>query len=97
MSYLGGYDHPLDAAGIIRAVLDEYDFAKMKHGENTLDGELSNDLLRLAALVEECGEVAELMTYDKNQDVHGVEDHQKRLKRELLQVANMSLTWASIL
>lgn len=84
--------HALEDHGVIQLVMAEYDAAKRKHGENTLDGKLSNDLKRIAALVEEVGEVAELLTYDKAR-MHGPE----RLKAELIQVANVALTWASIL
>lgn len=105
MSYLHGYDHPLDDRGVIHAVMAEYDRAKVKHGENTLDGSLSNDLLRLAALVEEVGEVAHELTYDRVNvlitTVHGDEsvtqDAKQRLKKELVQVAAVACTWASIL
>jgi NTP pyrophosphatase (non-canonical NTP hydrolase) len=97
VSYLHGYDHPLDDAGVIRAVLDEYTRAKAKHGEHTLDGQQSSDLLRLAALVEEVGEVSELFTYDKDQHAHDEADWRAQLKKELIQVANVACTWASIL
>ena len=94
MSYLRGYDHPLDDTGVIRGLLEEYDRAKVKHGENTLDGALSNDLLQLAALVEEVGEVAHEMTYDQD---GSPAERGARLKKELLQVASVAMTWASIL
>jgi len=94
MSYLHGYDHPLDDTGVFRDVMYEYDHAKAKHGENTLDGSLSNDLLRLAALVEEVGEVAHELTYD--QEGNAIE-RAARLKKELIQVMNVAGTWASIL
>lgn len=106
MSYLYGYDHPLDDKGVIRAVMAEYDRAKEKHGEHTLDGALSNDMLRLAALVEEVGEVAHELTYDQQplpEDGTRAEvaalhaDLNARLKKELIQVASVALTWASIL
>ena len=91
MSELPG-GHPLARSGVIAGLVAEYDRAKAKHGENTLDGTESNDLRRLAALVEEVGEVAELLTYDKAR-MHGAE----RLRAELVQVANVAVTWASIL
>lgn len=89
--------HPLHDSGVIADVTAEYDRAKAKHGENTLDGAASNDLLRLAALVEETGEVAELLTYDKSQHAHGAGDYNALLKKELIQVCNVAATWASIL
>ena len=80
-------------------VVSEYSSAKEKHGEFTLDGNMSggnvfssaNDLLRLSALMEEVGEVAQLFTYDKKRINKNV------LRRELIQVANVAITWASIL
>ena len=74
-----------------RAISDtiiEYYRAKEKHGRMTLDGALSDDLHRLSALVEEVGEVANAMTYDSV----GTD-----LRTELIQVANVALTWASTL
>jgi hypothetical protein len=81
----------------LRAVAEEYHRAKQKHGEFTMDGKMghdviinpSNNLLRLAALMEEVGEVSEHFTYDKVDD--------PGLRKELIQVANVALTWASIL
>jgi hypothetical protein len=92
VSSLEGSRHSLVATGVIDDVLAEYDRAKAKHGENTLDGASATDLLRLAALVEEVGEVAELLTYDKAR-MHGSD----RLKAELIQVATVAATWASVL
>lgn len=72
----------------------EYDSAKRKHGEYTLDERMGTDdyhlrsLLRLGALMEEVGEVAEHFTYDKPAT---------GLRQELIQVANLALTWASVL
>lgn len=91
MSYLNGYDHPLDDAGVIRLILDEYDRAKAKHGGYTLDGSLSTDTLRLAALVEEVGEVAKLMTYDQ------VSADVTQLRAELVQVACLAAMWVKSL
>jgi len=74
---------------VVEEVFDEYQSAKRKHGEYTLDGSACTDINRLAALTEELGEVARCMTYDK--------EHSKNLKHELIQVANLAITWASIL
>ena len=90
-------NHPLVTRGAVAGVIAEYDRAKGKHRENTLDGAGTDDLRRLAALVEEIGEVAELLTYDKGQHAHGRADWQSQLKAELTQVASLALTWASIL
>jgi hypothetical protein len=66
----------------------EYDYMREKHGEKSIDGDETNDLERLAALVEEFGEVGEHLTYDKSRE---------GLRRELLQQANVCVSWASIL
>jgi hypothetical protein len=88
-------EHPLVVSGVITLVASEYERAKAKHGKNTLDSAESNDLTRLAALVEEVGEVAELLTYDKA--AAHLADGSALLKKELIQAANVCLTWASIL
>jgi hypothetical protein len=84
----------------------EYTRAKLKHGESTLDSPLAGDLVRLAALVEEVGEAASELTYDRSRTyvttqtgagVPVTESPSQRLRRELIQVANVALTWASIL
>ena len=62
--------------------------ARIKHGDFSLDGSKITDLTRLAALMEEVGEVAETLTYDKYVDT---------LRTELIQVANVAITWATIL
>lgn len=80
--------HPLAQSGMLDAVAAEYYSAKEKHGEFSLDSPASNDVLRLAALVEEVGEVASALTYDGDQ---------ANLRAELIQAANVSLTWASVL
>lgn len=76
-------------SGLLDDVEREYTRAKNKHGEYTLDGELISDQQRLAALMEEVGEVARALTYDQ--------DHAEELIKELVQVANVALTWASYL
>jgi hypothetical protein len=98
MSELPG-GHPLARSGVIAGLVAEYDRAKAKHGENTLDGALSNDLMRLAALVEEVGEVAHELTYDAAGFALATDEaaRVKRLRTELVQVANVAITWASIL
>jgi hypothetical protein len=70
-------------------VVDEYLRAKAKHGDMTLDGPTATDVHRLAALIEEVGEVGRAMTYDQ--------DHAGPLADELVQVANVAITWASYL
>lgn len=105
MSSLPGHGHPLDDSGVLRLVRAEYNRAKKQHGESTLDGALSTDLLRLAALIEEVGEAASELTYDRVGmhvttrlgDSQVTLSSQQRLKRELIQVANVALTWASII
>lgn len=86
--------HPLLDSGVIGLLIAEYDHAKAKHGENTLDGANSNDMLRLAALVEEVGETARELTYDQ---AGSPAERATRLKSELIDVANVACTWAGIL
>lgn len=73
-------------------LLAEYRRARAKHGAYTLDGGEIDDRQRLAALVEEVGEAAAELTYD-----HADLAADARLRRELIQVANVALTWASLL
>lgn len=74
-------------------LVTEYHHARAKHGPYSLDGNEIDDVRRLAALMEEVGEVAREMTYD-HRDEPGAT---ARLRRELLQVANVGLTWATVL
>ncbi len=83
-------ENPLVNTGVLRDVLAEYRSAKAKHGDMTLDGVGIDDLKRLTALMEEVGEVAETFSYDHKRQPHD-------LRKELIQVANVALTWASIL
>ncbi len=86
---------PVEFWDLLRLVTDEYRRAKVKHGERTLDGSLADDLLRLSALGEEYGEVCQALTYDKRDSDAAA--HARHLRLELIQVANVALTWASIL
>lgn len=79
----------LEDAMVLNDVAEEMQRARDKHGDYSLDGPGMDDLMRLAALVEECGEVGRAMTYDM--------DHSGGLRKELIQVANVALTWATIL
>lgn len=83
-------EHPLLKSGVIGDVIREYKSAKDKHGEMTLDGKDIDDLKRFTALMEEVGEVAETYSYDAKRPAN-------HLRKELIQVANVALTWASIL
>lgn len=86
---------PMPIAAAVADMTAEYHRAKAKHGEHTLDGSLADDLLRIAALGEEYGEVCQALTYDKRS--HDAREHERHLRDELIQVANVALTWASIL
>lgn len=55
------------------------------HGGSILDPAMTRER-KLAALMEEVGEVARCLTYDGDQG----QDH---FEKELLQVANVALTW----
>jgi hypothetical protein len=66
--------------------------AHLKHkdkGGSLLDPAMP-DLRKLAALVEECGEVGRALTYDGDRG----RDH---LVKELIQVASVALTWVEAL
>lgn len=91
------------------AVLAESIKAEAKHGfEKTLRNPELSVALKLAALMEEVGEVAELLTYDKGPDSHlsvhvqptrdEIEEAEEAwrvdLVKELIQVANLAAAWA---
>lgn len=92
---------PPQLVATIRAFIEEYHRAKAKHGEMTMDGTMTGNaaadtVLRLAALMEEVGEVATELTYDGAPE--GVEGGQiGRLMKELIQVMNVAGTWHSYL
>lgn len=87
----------------VQAFIAEYWRAKHKHGEMTMDGKMTGNaaadtVLRLAALMEEVGEVATELTYDGAAEGAGVEGGQLgRLMKELIQVMNVAGTWHSYL
>lgn len=88
-------DVTLSFAVAIHDVCVEFARARAKHGEFTLDGTMTgnptyDNSLRLGALIEEVGEVGRIFTYDNDESA---ED----LHKELIQVANVALTWASLL
>lgn len=64
----------------IRAAIDKHGFVRTNLNPNVPLG------IKLANLVEEVGEVAETMTYDK---IHLVGDREKELK----QVAGLAVAW----
>jgi hypothetical protein len=68
----------------------EADRAHAKHGERSLLGVGNTNGDRLAALMEEVGEVAHALTYD-------TPDDEPELITELVQVANVAMTWAEFL
>lgn len=59
--------------------------AHLKHGDRSLLNPDMPTLEKLAALVEEVGEVGRALTYDQ--------DHSEGLERELIQVASVACTW----
>lgn len=74
------------------ALIREAERAHLKHkdhGGSLLDPGMPT-LERLAALVEETGEVARALTYDNRKGI----DH---LMTELIQVANVAATWHEFL
>lgn len=68
------------------AMRHEYDLAVLKHPGMTLDANTPTDDQRLAALVEELGEVARALTYDR--------DHAGELTREIAQLGALAAAWA---
>lgn len=73
----------------LREVAAEMQRAEEKHGDCAFDGALIEDSQLFAGLVEEVGEVARTMTYDR--------DHAGQLRKELIQVAASATAWASTL
>jgi hypothetical protein len=71
----------------LREVQVESIRAHIKHGDRSLLGDGLSTVGRLAALVEECGEVGSELTYDRGGDV-------RSLKKELIQTANVAASWA---
>lgn len=67
------------------AMRDEYDRAKLKHGDMTLDSDTPTDNQRFYALVEELGEIARALTYDK--------EHAGELAAEIRQLGALALAW----
>lgn len=59
--------------------------AHLKHGPKSLLNPDMPPIEKLAALVEEVGEVGRALTYDQ--------DHSEGLVKELIQVASVALTW----
>jgi hypothetical protein len=72
----------------IAAIQAEATRAHLRHGDNSMLGAGYTAADRLAILVEEVGEVAHELTYDR--DPAGRKD---RLEKELIQVAAMAATW----
>lgn len=67
--------------------------AHTKHGDNSLVNPDMPVVLKLAALMEEVGEVARELTYDHRQDHHAI----TKLRRELIQVASVAASWVESL
>jgi hypothetical protein len=71
----------------VEAMCDEYDRAVLKHPGMTLDQDAPTDEQRAAAVVEELGEVARALTYDR--------DHAGELEVELAQLGALAAAWAT--
>lgn len=76
-------------------VWEERERAHTKHGPNSIEEVPADDLRFLATLVEEVGEVAQTLTYDKVAAAvfDGVVPLQ-RTREELIQVAAVATAWA---
>lgn len=64
--------------------------AHLKHGDKSLLNPNMPNVEKLAALMEECGEVARELTYDHDGDT-------TKLVTELIHVASVALTWVESL
>lgn len=64
--------------------------AHLKHGPNSLLSPTATPAQKLAALVEEVGEVGRAMTYDGDEGP-------AHLVKELIQVASVALSWVESL
>lgn len=85
----------------VQALLDEHEHATDKHGyDHVLTNPDMAEQEKFAALVEEIGEVAQLLTYDKRppedpepRQAFEMVNWRNDLAKELLQVANLALAW----
>lgn len=78
----------------LEAVRAESIRAHLKHGEKSMLSHTTTEQERLAALVEEVGEVAQLLTYDKK--LAAGDQWKDLLVKELIQVANVAASWAQV-
>lgn len=78
----------------LEAVRAESIRAHLKHGENSMLSHTTTMMERLAALIEEVGEVAQLLTYDKK--LAAGDQWKDLLVKELIQVGNVALSWAQV-
>lgn len=76
---------------VLPNALEEYSRAAQKHPGMTLECEGHTTLTRLAALVEEIGEVAACLTYDNGAET----GHGSDLESEVVQVIALALAWAT--
>lgn len=67
----------------------EYDRARAKHGERTLDSSVPTAEQRYYALLEEVGEIARALTYDR--------EHAGALSEEITQLGGLALAWLAFL
>jgi len=74
---------------VLTRLIGRYHAMRQKHGEYSIDGSLITNRERLAALGEEFGEVCRALTYDR--------DHAGNLREELIDLANVAVTWAASL
>lgn len=63
----------------------EYQHAKAKHGGNTFDSPNMPEYSKVMAFIEEYGEVARALTYDK--------EHAGNLLEEIVQVIGLAVAW----
>ena len=85
-----GWLRVLGVADPREAMREEYDRACVKHPGWTLDSDRPTNVQRLAALVEELGEVARAQSYDADTEA----GHGGDLATEVTQVGALAAAWA---
>lgn len=83
---------------ILDAIQAEAIRAHTKHGDNSLINPNMPTILKLAALMEEVGEVARTLTYDNLPQLDSTKAYWKEhIIEELIQVASVAASWVESL
>lgn len=78
-------DPKITADKLAELTYTEWQRAKAKHGEHTFDSPLMPEYSKIMAFMEEYGEVARALTYDK--------EHSGNLLDEIVQVIGLAVAW----